>query len=150
MDPILGPRLMRPDFVPGKWAPFFGNFSARAVLFSDAAQRLKTVCVLVVCMWLVKAMYNAIDRVLLEMGSLVMGAVEKNVQVNDKDTHANTPNARHGNETTTVVITSHQSNHNSIACLHRRNRQQHKNNSSLLAQMHTQQSPNPADLGTPQ
>ena len=70
---------MRRDFVPGNWARFLGHFASRAVLFSDAAKRLKTVCELVPGMCLVRAMYNAIDRGLLEMGSWDVGAVEKNV-----------------------------------------------------------------------
>ena len=45
---------MRRDFVPGNWARFLGHFASSAVLFADAAKRLKMVCVLVVGMWLVE------------------------------------------------------------------------------------------------
>ena len=80
----MGPRIMRRDFLPGKWSLFFGHFASRAVLFADANKRLRTVCELVEGMRLVRAMYNAIDRGLLEMGSWDVGAVEKNLQVTDK------------------------------------------------------------------
>ena len=58
---------MRRDSVPGNWARFFGHFASRPVFFAEKAKRLKMLCVPVVGMWLVRAMYNAIDRVLLEL-----------------------------------------------------------------------------------
>ena len=75
---------MRRDFVPGKWSRFLARFPSWAVEFADANKRLRTVCELVEGMRLVRAMYNAIDRRLLEMGSWDVGAVEKTFQVTDK------------------------------------------------------------------
>ena len=48
----MGPRVMRRDFVPGKWSRFFATSQPRQYYFYDAAKRLKTVC-LVVGTWLV-------------------------------------------------------------------------------------------------